>query len=76
MNITLTNHPRHGPRNNKGGITPQAHRDVGFAAISGCHARSCVGADGVAQDIQLALRGPSSKPVGQRVTASPVPLTG
>jgi len=76
MNITLTNHQQHGPRNNMGDNTERAQRDARFADIFGCHARSRVGADGVAQDIQLGLRRPSSKPVGHRVTASPVPLTG
>jgi len=76
MNLTFTNHPQHGPRNNMGDITERAQRDVRFAAISGRQARSRVGSYAIGQDIQLALRGPSSKPVGQRVTASPVPLTG
>jgi len=76
MNLTFTNHPQHGPRNNMGDIKAQAQRDARFADKSGRNARSRVGADGVAQDIQLGLRRPSSKPVGHRVTASPVPLTG
>jgi hypothetical protein len=76
MNTTLTNHQQHGPRNNMGDITPHAQRDVGFAANSGCHARSRARTPGVAQGIQLVLRRPSSKPVGHRITASPVPLTG
>jgi hypothetical protein len=76
MNITLTNHQQHSPRNNMGDDTTQTQRDVGFAAISGPHARARAWTHGIEQGIQLALRWPSSKPVGHRVTASPVPLTG
>jgi hypothetical protein len=76
MNITLTNHQQPRPRNNMGDDTTQAHRYVGFASISGRHARSRVWTHGIAPDIQLALRRPSLKPVGHRVAASTVPLTG
>lgn len=76
MNLTFTNHPQHGPRNNMGDITAQAQRDVRFAAISGRQARSRVGSCGIGQDIQLALFQPSPKLVGRLATASPVPLTG
>lgn len=76
MNITSINHEQQAPRWGMGDSSAHAQSDVGFAAKSGSHARSRVVVHGVAQESGSALIRPSSRPVGQKATASTVALTG